>query len=216
MSEFALSFAFSSRNSLPGLGGLKSPVSPWKEAQFQCSVQGAAAPLLPFLCLPQARPAESESDWLCASGWVILCSRAMSPWLTIMVHSVLLLSTEALNSSLVFNNTAELQTLLFFNPSLSCIYLSLHCRLYSVYFTLSVFSSLFHSICDSYHSKGSSMINGGGCLDWSLPHGHPSWIENIDASLSSMLLLPLTCCPSLLGLSLPEWAFQDSGLAGWD
>ena len=38
---------------------------------------------------------------------VILCSRVMSPWLTITAHSVLLFSSEPLNGSLAFNKTAE-------------------------------------------------------------------------------------------------------------
>jgi len=79
----------------------KLPAKPWwaqkprffperKEAQLQRSVQGAAAPLLPPSLSPQARAAEPESNWVCASGCVILCSRVMSPWFTITAHSVLL------------------------------------------------------------------------------------------------------------------------------
>lgn len=72
---------------------------------MQCA-GGCSTPPPTFLS-PQAEPAELETDWLCALGSAILCSRVMSPWLTITAHSVLLFSSEPLNGSLAFNKTAE-------------------------------------------------------------------------------------------------------------
>lgn len=66
-----------------------------------------STPPPPSLSL-QAGPAEPEADWLCTSGCVILCSRVMSPWLTITAHSLLFFSSQPLNASLAFNKTAEL------------------------------------------------------------------------------------------------------------
>lgn len=72
---------------------------------MQCA--GGCSTPPPTSLSPQAGPAEPETDWLCALGCVILCSRVMSPWLTITAHSVLLFSSEPLNGSLAFNKTAE-------------------------------------------------------------------------------------------------------------
>lgn len=67
---------------------------------------GCSSPSSHLFPSPQAGPAEPGNDWLFALSCVILCSRVMSPWLTITAHSVLLFC-EPLNGSLAFNKTAE-------------------------------------------------------------------------------------------------------------
>lgn len=88
-------------------GWAQKPCFPLKggPVPVQCA-RGCSTPPPTFLP-PQAGPTEPETDWLCALGCVILCSRVMSPWLTITAHSVLLFSSEPLNGSLAFNKTAE-------------------------------------------------------------------------------------------------------------
>lgn len=88
-------------------GWAQKPCFPLKGAPVPVQCAGGCSTPPPTSPSPQAGPAEPESDWLCALGCVILCSRVMSPWLTITPHSVLLFSSEPLNGSLAFNKTAE-------------------------------------------------------------------------------------------------------------
>lgn len=106
MAELLLSFAFSSQNSARP-GWAQKPCFPLKGGPVPVQCTGGCSTPPPTSPSPQTGPAEPEPDWLCALGCVILCSRVMSPWLTITAHSVLLFSSEPLNGSLAFNKTAE-------------------------------------------------------------------------------------------------------------
>lgn len=87
--------------------GSKASFSPERRPSCSAVCRGLRYPSSHSSLSPQTGPVEPGSDWLCALACVILCSRVMSPWLTITAHSVLLFSPEPLNGSLAFNKTAE-------------------------------------------------------------------------------------------------------------
>lgn len=126
MVGFSLLFVFKARTFLPGLGGLRKPCFPLEEAQFLCSIQGLQHPY-------SALRLSQQSSRPVGLGCAIFCSRVMSPWLTIMAHSVLLFSPDPLNGSLAFNKTCIVCSKVCFNPFLSVF----------LYVSLSVLTSVF-------------------------------------------------------------------------
>ncbi len=176
----------------------------------QCA-GGCSTPPPIFLPL-HAEPVELETDWLCAFGIVILCSRIMSPWLTIMAHSVLLFSSESLNGSLAFNKTAEAvsnsppRSLSHLSAWVLAIFLITVCIPPHSFISRVKIQSV-SNVCYSDHCRRCLAARqqdkwiGGVGLDWGLLYGHPPWMEYIDASLSCYsprLALPLSLdCHSL-------------------
>lgn len=73
----------------------------------------------------------------------------MSPWLTIMAHSVLLFSPEPLNGSLAFNKTCIARSKVHLNPSLSGLFSVWLLMIMLVCFSFEIQSA--GGVCDSDH-----------------------------------------------------------------